>query len=93
MLLTGFCLGIGAKSASFYEGGKRDSTNKRLPTNIKGPAKMSAFINDDYFAFQWKNRRAFILVLTILPCQHSSFVLARDLIIDQRLNMNFFQIT
>ena len=41
--LMGLCFGTGTTSASFQEGGRRDSWNEELRITETGPAKRSAF--------------------------------------------------
>ena len=41
--LIGLCFGTGTTSASFQEGGRRDSWNEELRIAETGPAKRSAF--------------------------------------------------
>ena len=43
MSLIGLCFGTGTTSASFQEGGRRDSWNEELRIAETGPAKRSAF--------------------------------------------------
>ena len=43
MSLTGLCFGTGTTSASFQEGGRRDSWKEELRIAETGPARRSAF--------------------------------------------------
>ena len=44
MSLIGLCFGTGTTSASFQEGGRRDSWNEELRIAETGPAKRSAYV-------------------------------------------------